>query len=193
SRWHPWCGRGPPSSIASRPDNGSAPMPATATPMSISRLSPPSFGGCSVMPKRRSLVGTGREAMGDAPAAQPEAASAPVTPTNRAKRPRATPKAPEEPARDAMPAYVPAAAAPERDRAAMPSPASPYATIMGLASATLRQNLETGARLARCKSPMEVLAAQTAHAAALTQTFFAASLKLMQLGWSGAQWTAPWP
>jgi hypothetical protein len=62
--------------------------------------------------------------------------------------------------------------------------------VAGFASATLRQNLETGTRLARCKSPMDVLAAQTAHAAALTQNFIAVSLKLMQLGFSSARWTS---
>ena len=61
---------------------------------------------------------------------------------------------------------------------------------MGFASATLRQNLETGAKLARCTSPMEALAAQTAHAAAITQSFIAVSLKLMQLGFSTASWAS---
>jgi hypothetical protein len=62
--------------------------------------------------------------------------------------------------------------------------------MLGFASATLRQNMETGAKLARCTSPMEVLAAQTAHAAAVTQSFIAVSLKLMQLGFSTASWAS---
>ncbi|MGH7125194.1 MAG: phasin family protein [Stellaceae bacterium] len=82
-------------------------------------------------------------------------------------------------------------AAPLRDPTVAPSSASAYEAMMGFASATLRQNLETSARLARCKSPMEVLAAQTAHAAALTQSFIATSLKLMQSGFSSAPWTLP--
>jgi len=60
--------------------------------------------------------------------------------------------------------------------------------LVGFANATLRQNLETGARLARSKSPMEALAAQAAHATALAQNFIAVSLKLMELGLSSASW-----
>jgi hypothetical protein len=37
---------------------------------------------------------------------------------------------------------------------------------------------------------MEALAAQTAHAAALTQTFIAVSLRLMQLSFSTASWAS---
>jgi Phasin protein len=62
--------------------------------------------------------------------------------------------------------------------------------MMGFANAALRQNLETGAKLARCKSPMEAMAAQTAHALAVTQNYIAISLKLMQLGFSTAGWSA---
>jgi hypothetical protein len=86
------------------------------------------------------------------------------------------------------PQAKPAPAAPERNRASTPGPASAYEALMGLASATLRQNLETGARLARCKTPMEILAAQTAHATALTQSFIAASLEMMRLAMSGDRW-----
>jgi len=62
--------------------------------------------------------------------------------------------------------------------------------MMSFASATLRQNMETGARLARCKSPMEALATQTAHATAVAQGLFAVSLKLMQLGFTSANWAS---
>ncbi len=63
--------------------------------------------------------------------------------------------------------------------------------MIGFASATFRQNLETGARLARCKSPMEALAAQAAHAMALAQNYIAVSLKLMQLGFSATRTPEP--
>ncbi len=130
------------------------------------------------MPKRRSLVGTAREAIGAPPAEPPKA--------SLAKRSRPAPKAP----RAAEPAAAPPAPAntPGSGRAAAESPATAYEAMMSFASATLRQNIETGARLAQCKTPMEALAAQTAHAAAITQSFIAASLKLMQFGLSGVRW-----
>ena len=145
------------------------------------------------MPKRPSLVGTAREAIGEAPAARPKpppvSAEPPVKQARKAKR-----SALPQPA----PAARPEAAAPlERDRVAATSSTTAYEAMMNFANATLRQNMETGARLARCKSPMEALAAQTAHAAALTQNLFAVSLKLMQLGFSSASWTTlrpeSWP
>ncbi|HKX11119.1 MAG TPA: phasin family protein [Stellaceae bacterium] len=135
------------------------------------------------MPKRRSLVGTAHEAMGSTPKAQPgPAKKAPK------KARHAVAKAPKEVARDVVPPAEPTPAPPEREHAATPIPANPYEALMGLASAAMRQNLETGARLARCKTPMEVLAAQTAHATALTQSFIAASLRMMQLSLSGVRW-----
>ncbi len=134
------------------------------------------------MPKRRSLVGTAREAIGETPAAQPRAPSRkqPAKEDPHKQR-RAEPRA-------APAAAVSEATATERDRSAPPSLPNAYEAMMGVASATLRQNLETGARLARCKTPMEVLAAQTAHAAALTQSFIAASFKLMHAGLPGTPW-----
>ena len=134
------------------------------------------------MPKRRSLVGTAHEAMGDTHKARPE-------PEKKApaKSRRTGSKATKEIAREAVPTLEHPPAPPERDHEA-PMPADPYEALMGLASAALRQNIETGARLARCKTPMEVLAAQTAHATALTQSLIAASLKMMQLSLSGVRW-----
>jgi hypothetical protein len=148
------------------------------------------------MPKRRSLVGTGREAIGDSPKAKQEAravASPPVQDAPKKER-RAAPKPKPEPARAAPTSAVAAEPEPmaaEADHKPRTSPASAYEAMLGFANAALRQNLETSARLARCKSPLEVVAAQTAHAAALTQSFIAASLKLMQAGLPGAPWT-PW-
>ena len=128
------------------------------------------------MPKRPSLVGTAREAIGEPPLESPK----PV-PTKRLR-----------PAAKAGKAAEPAAAAPplppEPRPAAVASPATAYEAMMSFASAALRQNMETGARLARCKSPLEVLAAQTAHAAALAQSFFAISMRLMQLSLSAEAW-----
>jgi len=133
------------------------------------------------MPKRRSLVGTGREASGAPPRTPPESSAPPVKQAPR----RATPQ--KAAARERS------SAAPElreAERISAGSPASAYEAMVGFANAAMRQNLETGAKLARCKSPMEALAAQTAHAAALTQTFIAMSLKLMQLGFSTARWAS---
>lgn len=135
------------------------------------------------MPKRRSLVGSAHEAMGETPKARPQ-------PDKKASR-KPQPKAAKA-AKEAVPQVVsqagPAPAPPAREHAATPIPANPYEALMGLASATLRQNIEAGVRLARCKTPMEILAMQTAHATALTQSFVAASLKMMQLSLSVARW-----
>jgi hypothetical protein len=95
-----------------------------------------------------------------------------------------------KPAPPARPAIEPTPTPTERQIDAVANPATAYAAMMGFASATLRQNLETGAKLARCTSPMEALAAQTAHAAAITQNFIAVSLKLMQLSFSTASWAS---
>lgn len=136
------------------------------------------------MPKRRSLVGTAREAIGGAPAAPAKAPPA--------KRSRAAPKAKKPAPREALPAAPTAVAVePKREREPAPSPATAYEAMMSFANATLRQNIDTGARLARCKSPMEALAAQTAHAAAVTQNLINVSLRLMGLGLSPANWAAP--
>ena len=143
------------------------------------------------MPKRRSLVGTAREAIGDAGESHANVASASTAPPVEppAKRPRAAPKIQGAAAqKTASSARAQAETAPERPSAPAASPATAYEAMVGFASATLRQNMETGAKLARCKSPAEVLAAQAAHATALTQNFIAVSLKLMQLGFSGASW-----
>jgi hypothetical protein len=144
------------------------------------------------MPKRRSLAGTGREAVGDANGTRPDAASAPIAPAEpSAKQPRAAPKAKgaavRKPAPSARPHIEPT---PERPSDAVASRATAYEAMMGFANATLRQNLETGAKLARCKSPLEALAAQTAHAAATTQNLIGVSLKLMQLGFSTGWWAS---
>ncbi|HLJ18656.1 MAG TPA: hypothetical protein VKU84_00575 [Stellaceae bacterium] len=129
------------------------------------------------MPKRRSLVGTAREAIGKPPLEAPK----PSPP-----KPRAAPKA----KRAAEPAAPPPErpSAPEPSRAAIAAPATPYDAMMSFANATLRQNMEAGARLAQCKTPMEALAIQTGHLATLTQSFYAASLKLMHADWAGAPW-----
>jgi outer membrane biosynthesis protein TonB len=142
------------------------------------------------MPKRRSLVGTGREAIGEAPATRTK--TPPVPPEPPIKHARPAPKAKKKVAtREPTPAPRPEAAAPrERERVVATSPATAYEAMMSFASATLRQNMETGARLARCKSPMEALATQTAHATAVAQSLFAVSLKLMQLGFSSASWSS---
>jgi hypothetical protein len=146
------------------------------------------------MPKRRSLVGTAREAMGDSRKVQEEARATASRATRRAAKNsrRAAPKPTKEPAREASAAVAaPEPIASEPDREPAPSRSSAYEAMLGFASAALKQNLETGARLARCKSPMEIVAAQMAHAAGLTQSFIAASLKLMEAGLPGAPWT-PW-
>ena len=147
------------------------------------------------MPKRRSLVGTAREAIGTG--AGPPAAKLRASPAPPAEA------APAARQRGAAPGKSKKAAMPEREATVQERSAAPHATsdgrrapftgsaaawevIAGLASATLRQNLETGVRLAQCKSPMDVLAAQTAHAMALTQKYIAVSLQLMLLGFSTA-------
>jgi hypothetical protein len=145
------------------------------------------------MPKRRSLAGTGREAIGDADGTRPDTASSPTAPAaaRPAKQPRAAPKAKGEVVRKtAPPARPQIEPTPGRQSGAVASPATAYEAMMGFASATMRQNLETGAKLARCKSPLEALAAQTAHAAATTQNLIAVSLKLMQLGFSTGWWAS---
>ena len=140
------------------------------------------------MPKRRSLVGTAREAIG-APPETPPGSSTP-----RAKRASPPAKPRKAAAREASPAaltHAPAAPEPRAsERTPAATPANAYEAMAGFASATLRQNMEMSARLARCKSPMEAFAAQTAHAAALTRTFIAVSLQLMQLGFSTASWAS---
>jgi hypothetical protein len=135
------------------------------------------------MPKRRSLVGTAHEAMGDAPKARPE-----LEKKAPKKAQHAVAKAAKEVARPAVAPAEATPAPPEREHAAPSIPGNPYEALMGFASATLLQNIETSARLARCKTPMEILAAQTAHATALMQSFIAASLKMMQLNLSGVRW-----
>lgn len=135
------------------------------------------------MPKRRSLVGSAHEAMGETPKARPQ----PEKKALRKPQPKAA-KAAKEAAPQVVSQAEPAPAPPERERAATPIPPNPYEALMGLASATLRQNIEAGARLARCKTPMEVLAIQAAHATALTQSFIATSIKMMQLSLSGTRW-----
>jgi hypothetical protein len=128
------------------------------------------------MPKRRSLVGSAREAMGESPIEPPEAPPA--------KRSRSALKTKKEAA-----APTEAAAEPKREHPPAGSPATPYEAILNFVNAAMRQNIETGARLARCKSPMEAFAAQTAHAAALAQNLFAVSIKLMQASVAPAGWT----
>jgi hypothetical protein len=135
------------------------------------------------MPKRRSLVGTAHEAMGGAPKARSE-----LEKKAPKKAQHAVAKAAKEAARLAVAPAEAAPAPPEREHAAPSIPGNPYEALMGFASATLRQNIETSARLARCKTPMEILAVQTTHATALTQSFIAASLKMMQLSLSGVRW-----
>ena len=140
------------------------------------------------MPKRRSLVGTAREAIG-APRETPPESSTPRTKgAHRPAKPRKAAGREASPAARPHPASAPEPGSSERAPAA--TPANAYEAMAGFASATLRQNLEMSARLARCKSPMEAFAAQTAHAAALTQTFIAVSLQLMRLGFSTANWAS---
>jgi hypothetical protein len=119
--------------------------------------------------------------MGEPPKHSPKA-----PPVERRSRP--APKTKKEAAREAIPAAPPPE--PRHERPAAPNPASAYEAMMSFANATLRQNIETGARLARCKSPMEALAAQSAHAAAVAQNLITVSLRLMQLGLSPASWAA---
>ena len=142
------------------------------------------------MPKRRSLAGTAREAIGEPPTKRSEAPPvAPPAKQSRAVAPKSKRAAMPEP----TPAPRPEAAPPpERERVAAPRPAtaSAYEAMMSFASATLRQNMETGARLARCKSPMEALATQTAHATAVAQSLLVVSLKLMQLGFTSTNWAS---
>lgn len=163
------------------------------------------------MPKRRSLVGTAHEAIEAATGtpAKPRASSKPPAEPARTPKPRraapaksiaaapaverpapqqaAAPAEAERPARQQ--AAAPPAAA-ERVRAPFTGSAAAYEAMLGFASAAFRQNLETSARLARCKSPIEAMATQTAHAVALTQSCIAISLKLMQLGFSSASWAS---
>jgi hypothetical protein len=136
------------------------------------------------MPKRRSLVGTAREAITDAAAPRPQGPPPPSKPP--AKPPRAASKAKREAVQKPAPSPQSKPAALPPEAVTIAGPATAYEAVAGFASATLRQNLETSARLARCKSPMEALAAQAAHATAITQNFIAVSLKLMQLGLSPA-------
>ena len=140
------------------------------------------------MSKRRSLVGTAREAIGEAPAKRSDAPPvASPAKQSRAVAPKSKPAAIPEP----TPAPRTEAAAPrDREPVPAPSPATAYEAMMSFASATLRQNMETGARLARCKSPMEALATQTAHATAVAQSLFVVSLKLMQLGFTSTNWAS---
>ncbi|HXP73589.1 MAG TPA: hypothetical protein VN823_05535 [Stellaceae bacterium] len=160
------------------------------------------------MPKRRSLVGTAHEAI-EAAAKPPASSKPPAEPARTPKPRRAAPaksKAAAEP-RPERPAQQQAAApteverpvqqqaaappaAAERMRAPFTGSAAAYEAMLGFASAAFRQNLETGAKLARCKSPIEAMATQTAHAVALTQSCIAVSLKLMQLGFSSASWAS---
>jgi len=133
------------------------------------------------MPKRRSLAGTAREAMGEPPKHPPKAPP-------QVKRSRPAPKTKKEAARETIPAAPPPE--PKHERPAAPNPATAYEAMMSFANAVLRQNIETSARLTRCKSPMEALAAQTAHAAAVAQNLINVSLRLMQLGLSPVSWTA---
>ena len=124
------------------------------------------------MPKRRSLVGTAREAIGEPPLEPLRPPPAKRSRASKAKK-AAEPAPPPPPARPG---------APEPGPAAIAAPATAYAAMMSFATTAMRQNMEVGARLAQCKTPMEALAMQTAHAAALTQSFFTASLKMMQFG-----------
>jgi hypothetical protein len=142
------------------------------------------------MPKRRSLVGTAREAMGDSRKVQEEApAKAKRGAKDASKARHAMSKPKKEPMREAPTAVAALEPAPsEPDPKPAPNPTSAYEAMLGFANAAFRQNLETGAQLARCKSPLEILAVQTTHAAALTQSFIAASLKLMQASSPVAPW-----
>jgi hypothetical protein len=145
------------------------------------------------MPKRRSLIGTAREAIGDKPVARPQTVAPAEPPVKRTRKSAPKPRpasaarsAPSAPA-PAERAVEPVAAAPEHPPA---RPPSVYDAMAQFAQAAFKQNLETGVRLAGCKSPAEILAAQTAYATALTQSFFAASLRLMQLSLSPGSWVS---
>ena len=139
------------------------------------------------MPKRRSLVGTAREAIGENPATTRETAVTPAV--HEAKRARKSAARPEKLPVPSPSRQVPEPVAAAREHApASPRPKGIYDAMAEFAHAAMRQNLETGARLASCKSPADVLAAQTAHAAALTQSFFAISMRLMQLSVSAGTW-----
>ena len=162
------------------------------------------------MPKRRSLVGTAHEAIEAATGtpAKPRASSKPPAEPARTPKPRRAaakskvaapaverpaPQHAAAPAEAERPTQQQAAAPPaaaERVRAPFTGSAAAYEAMLGFASAAFRQNLETSARLARCKSPIEAMATQTAHAVALTQSCIAISLKLMQLGFSSASWAS---
>ena len=139
------------------------------------------------MPKRRSLVGTGREAIGETPARPRETAAAPAA--ILVKRARKSAPKPGKPRALPLPPQAPEPVLAARESASAPGrPKSVYDAMAEFARTAMRQNLETGARLAGCKSPVEILAAQTAHAASLAQSFFAISMRLMQLSLSTATW-----
>src|SRR5438477_13001972 len=141
------------------------------------------------MSKRRSLVGTAREAIGEAPVIRAKAPPVPAEPPIKQARP--APKAKKVVTPEPTPAPRPETVPPrEPERVAARSPATAYEAMMSFASATLRQNMETCARLARCKSPMAPLAPQTAHATAVAQSLFVVSLKLMQLGFTSTNWAS---
>src|SRR5260370_41069394 len=126
------------------------------------------------MSKRRSLAGTGREAIGEAPATRTK--SPPVPAELPIKHARPAPKAKKAAVGEPTPAPRPEVVAPrEREQVAATRPATAYEAMMRFASATLRQNMETGARLAPCKSPMEALATQTAHATPRAQSLVTGS------------------
>jgi hypothetical protein len=134
-------------------------------------------------------MGDARKKQEEAPAPAGRAAKeAPKAQRRAAPRPKKE-LVRKSPSAGAVP--EPSPAPPEPDHGPAPPPASAYEAMLGFANAAFRQNLETSARLARCKSPLEIFAAQTAHAAALTQSFIAASLKLMHAGSAAAPWT-PW-
>jgi len=117
-----------------------------------------------------------------------ESPKGPPKASPQAKRSRPAPTAKKEAAPETIPAAPPTE--PKHERPAATNPATAYQAMMSFANATLRQNIETSARLGRCKSPMEAFAAQTAHAAAVMQNLITVSLRLMQLSLSPASWTA---
>ena len=135
------------------------------------------------MPKRRSLVGTAREAIGNTPAADKSSVHQVRTGARRAHKTAAQPSLSPAPPRAGAPLE---SGGTEAAVAVMP-----YQAMAQFARIALEQNLKTSARLARCTSPMEVAATQAAHAAALTQSFIATSLRLMQLSLS-AGWPLLW-